>query len=324
MGFDWCKAREFFCDYRGSASGVTEVKDFFNHTLITFSNCSRLVAAVIVIGGGLPVFPLSAPYCVVASVLAESLSMAVALKVAKELRVTTTFWGGGSTASVHAVGPVFLEVGAVSSVLCLFRLWTSLKPSFWVAADFGVLAWLAGVLALSTAFNSWWASLYVPQKALNMVFPLKPLQKICLFSSAEITMADHCSLSPTEPGVSPSTASMSPGILNSWFSCASASGNCPVKLWYSDFKFERLFVQNGWYTGTGQSQSLTRHSFCSSHLLVCHPSNFTEEQCPQLAHSIFWVNVEVRLNNTRWEPTRSNAMTRSSHWMQSTLLTTRL
>jgi hypothetical protein len=54
---------------------------------------------------------------------------------------------GVSTAPDAAVGTAFLEVRAVSSVLCLFRLLTDLKPSSWVAADSGVLDWTAGILA---------------------------------------------------------------------------------------------------------------------------------------------------------------------------------
>jgi hypothetical protein len=74
----------------------------------------------------------------VASALEESVSMVAALRGAKKLRLTTTF-GGVCTASDAAVNTAFLEAGAVSLVLCLFRLRTSLKPSSWVAADFGVL-----------------------------------------------------------------------------------------------------------------------------------------------------------------------------------------
>jgi hypothetical protein len=68
-------------------------------------------------------------------------------------------WGGGGgvKAAEVAGGPAAFEVRAVSSVLCRFRLRTSLKPSSCVdcsPADFGALVWPAGVLALSTAFKS--------------------------------------------------------------------------------------------------------------------------------------------------------------------------
>jgi hypothetical protein len=103
--------------------------------LITFGNCIRLVAAVITIGGGLPLFPGTASSCGVASALEESVSMVAPLRGANKLRVTTTFGGGVCTASEAAVRTAFLEAGAVSSVLCLFRLRTSLKPSSSVAVD---------------------------------------------------------------------------------------------------------------------------------------------------------------------------------------------
>jgi hypothetical protein len=153
MGFDFRKIRQGFCDCPGSVSGVTELEIFFNHTFDCHLQLHQLVAAVIIIGGGLPVFPGTASSCGVASALEESVSMVAGLRGAKKLRVTTTF-GEVSTASGAAVGTALLEVGAVSSVLCLFRLRTSLKPSSWVAADFGVLDWLDRLLALSTAFNS--------------------------------------------------------------------------------------------------------------------------------------------------------------------------
>jgi hypothetical protein len=93
MGFDCRKIRQGFCDYPGSVSGVTELAVFFNHVFITSCNCIRLVAAVITIGGGLPVFPGTASPCGVASALEESVSMVAALRGAKELRVTTTVEG---------------------------------------------------------------------------------------------------------------------------------------------------------------------------------------------------------------------------------------
>jgi hypothetical protein len=55
MVFDCRKIRQGFCDYPGSVSGVTELP--LTTFLITFCNCIRLVAAVITIGGILPVFP---------------------------------------------------------------------------------------------------------------------------------------------------------------------------------------------------------------------------------------------------------------------------
>jgi hypothetical protein len=141
----------------------------------------------------------------VASVLAESVSMSDAWSGAKKFRVTTSL--GGMSTAVHAA--VF-EVGALSFVLCHLHL---LKPSSWVAVDFGVLDWPAGVLAFSTAFNSCTVTVYVPYRALNRFFPLRTLQKFCLFSSAVLTMDDHYSLSPTEAGVYLAISSMSRIIL---------------------------------------------------------------------------------------------------------------
>jgi hypothetical protein len=86
-------------------------------------------------------------------------------------------------------------------VLCHFRLRTSLKPSSWMAADFGVLDWPAGLHSFSTAFNSCRATVYMPYRALNRFFPLRNLQKFCLFSSAVLMVDNHCSLSPTEAAV---------------------------------------------------------------------------------------------------------------------------
>jgi hypothetical protein len=87
------------------------------------------------------------------------------------------------------------------------------------------------------------------------------------------------------------TPSMSPSTLNSFFSCASASGNCPIRLWYSDFKVEREFVQNDWYPDTGMSAIPTRHSVRSSQSLVCHSTNLIEVQCSPLAtQSSVWTS----------------------------------
>jgi hypothetical protein len=52
------------------------------------------------------------------------------------LRLATSL-GGVSTAADAAVGIAFFEVWAVSLVLCRLCLQTSLKPSSWVAVDFG-------------------------------------------------------------------------------------------------------------------------------------------------------------------------------------------
>jgi hypothetical protein len=82
---------------------------------------------------------------------------------------------------------------------------------------------------------------------------VRALQKFCLLSFAALTVDDHCSLSPTEAGVYPATSSMSQSTLNSYFRCASASGNCPISRWYSVFNVIRLSVQNAGYPGTGMS-----------------------------------------------------------------------
>jgi hypothetical protein len=119
---------------------------------------------------------------------------------AKKFRVATSL-GGVSMAADTAVGIAFFEVRAVSFVLCSLHLRTSLKPSSWVAADFGVLDWPAGEFAFSVAFNWCRATVYAPYRALNRVFPVRTLQKFCLFFSAMLTMDDHCLLSPTEAGL---------------------------------------------------------------------------------------------------------------------------
>jgi hypothetical protein len=48
-----------------------------------------------------------------------------------------------------------------------------------------------------------------------------------------LMMDDHCSPSPTEAGLYLAISLMSRITLNSCFSCASASGNCPISCWYS-------------------------------------------------------------------------------------------
>jgi hypothetical protein len=116
-------------------------------------------------------------------------SMSDARSGAKKFRVATSL-RGVSTAENAA----FFDVGTLLFVFCRLRLRTSLKPSSWVAADFGVLNGPAGVLAFSTAFKSCRATVYVPYKALKRFFPLRTLQKFCLISSAVLMMVDHCSV----------------------------------------------------------------------------------------------------------------------------------
>jgi hypothetical protein len=134
----------------------------------------------------------------VASVLTDARSWANKFQVASSL--------GGVSMAVHAP---FFKVGAISFVPCRLRLRNALKPSSWVAADFVVLDWAAGVLAFSMAFNSCRSTVYVPYRSLNKFFPLGTLQKFCQFSSAVLTMDDHCSLSPTEAGEYLAISSMS-------------------------------------------------------------------------------------------------------------------
>jgi hypothetical protein len=63
-------------------------------------------------------------------------SIPVVLSGAKKLWVATTLQGV-STAPDAAAFTAFLEVRAASSVLCRFRLRTSLNQPSWVAGDFG-------------------------------------------------------------------------------------------------------------------------------------------------------------------------------------------
>jgi hypothetical protein len=171
------------------------------------------------------------------------------------LQVATSL--GGVTSAVHAV---FFEVGASSLVLCRLCHRTSLKSSSWLAAHLVVSDLPAGLLTFSRAFNSCRATVYVSYRALNRVFPFRALQKCCLFSSAMFTMEDQCSLYPTKAGVYPATSSMSHTTLDSCFSCASASGNCPRNCQYSDFNVTRLSTQNAWYPSIGASAILVSDS----------------------------------------------------------------
>jgi hypothetical protein len=86
MGFDCRKIRQGFCDYPGSVSGVTELEIFFSHTFDYLCNCIRLVAAMITIGGGLPVFPGTVSSCGVVSALEESVSMGAAMRGRRNYR----------------------------------------------------------------------------------------------------------------------------------------------------------------------------------------------------------------------------------------------
>jgi hypothetical protein len=98
-------------------------------TLVScFCSWIRLTADVRIIGVGLPVFPGGVSLHDVASLLAESVSISVVRSGAKKLRVTTSSCGVLTWADA-AVGIAFLEVGAVSVVLCRLRLRTSWKPS---------------------------------------------------------------------------------------------------------------------------------------------------------------------------------------------------
>jgi hypothetical protein len=75
-----------------------------------------------------------------------------------------------------------------------------------------VLDCTAWVLAFSAAFNSCGAAVYVPQRALNSR-PREGFAVVLPIVFAALTMGDHCSLSPTEVGVYPTTSSMSQNIL---------------------------------------------------------------------------------------------------------------
>jgi hypothetical protein len=154
----------------------------------------------------------------------------------------------------------FFEVGASSLVLCSLSRRTSSKPSSWLAAHLAVSDLPAGLLAFSRVFDSCRAIFYVPYWALNRVFPLRALQKFCLFSSAMFTMEDHCSLSATEAGVCPATSSMSHTTLNSGFSSASDSGNYPSNCRYSEFKDTSFVRPKYWYPVIGASAILASDS----------------------------------------------------------------
>jgi hypothetical protein len=119
----------------------------------------------------------------VTSVSAASASIGVVLKGNKKLRVATSF--GGVTSAAHAA---FFEVGASTLVLFRLRRGTSLKPSCWLAEHLVVSDLPARLLAFSRAFNSCRATVYVPYRALNRVYPFRDLQKFTLFSSAMFTM----------------------------------------------------------------------------------------------------------------------------------------
>jgi hypothetical protein len=186
-------------------------------TFSCFCSRIRLTADVRTIGGGRPGLAGAAASRGVASVWVESVSMSDAWTGAKKFRVATSFVGVST-----AVQAAFFQFGALSCVLYPLRLRISLKPSSCIAPDFGVLDWPAGVLSFCTA------NVYVPYRALNRFFPLRTLQKFCLFSSAVLMMVDHCSLSPTEAGVYLAISSMSRITLSSCFSCALASGNCLI------------------------------------------------------------------------------------------------
>jgi hypothetical protein len=85
------------------------------------------------------------------------------------LRGAKKFWVGTVlevvfTAAESAVGTAFVKVGADSLELCRLRLLTSLKPSSSIVFD-----WPAGACACR-------ATVYVPYRALNRVFPVRALQ----------------------------------------------------------------------------------------------------------------------------------------------------
>jgi hypothetical protein len=68
------------------------------------------------------------------------------------------------------VSAAFLKVPAISKVVCLFRLCTSLKPS---SSIFGCPVCCFN---FRTAFNPFSVTLHVAYSALNSVFPLRDLQ----------------------------------------------------------------------------------------------------------------------------------------------------
>jgi hypothetical protein len=95
---------------------------------MTFCNCIRLVAAVMTIGGALPVLPGVASSWGLTSVPEELVSMLDALRGAKKFRVGTVL-EVVFTAAESAVGTAFFKVGADSLELCRLPLLTSLNPS---------------------------------------------------------------------------------------------------------------------------------------------------------------------------------------------------
>jgi hypothetical protein len=161
-----------------------------------FCSRIRLTADVRTIAGDHPVLAGAAVSRAVASVLAESMSM-----LDSRSGERNSPWRPPLVGVYTAVHGAFFEVGQVSFVLCRLRFPTSLKPNSWVAADVGVLGWPAGVIVFSAVFNPCRVTVYLPLRALNMFFPLRTLQKFCLFSSTFLTVDEHCSHSPTEAGV---------------------------------------------------------------------------------------------------------------------------
>jgi hypothetical protein len=96
-----------------------------------FCSRMRLTADVRTIGGGRPVLAGAVASRGEDSVLAESVSTSHARSGAKKFRVATSL-GGVSTAADTAVSTAFIDVEAVSFVLCRMRLRASLKhPPGW-------------------------------------------------------------------------------------------------------------------------------------------------------------------------------------------------
>jgi hypothetical protein len=179
VGFDGLEIRHASYDDFSSVSSVMEL--FLSLTTICscFRKWIRLVADVWIIGGSLPVLPGTAFSFEVVSVREVSVSMSVALRGAKNFKVTTSLKGIYKVGDVLFCTAVFFEAPAVSSMACRLCLRTSWKPSssfVCCPVEFGELVWSARVFAWSTAFNSSTVTVYVSYRALKSVFSWRGLQ----------------------------------------------------------------------------------------------------------------------------------------------------
>jgi hypothetical protein len=146
----------------------------------------RFVAEVRFMGGGAcPLLLALLSVAGLGSVAGASVSIFTVWRGAKKFFVATFADVSGSV--------TFLGVLAASSVECRFLLPTSLKPSVTLVCP----VWLRVLRIFFSSFN---ITVYVPYSAVNSNLPRRVLEKFSLLSSAELTMAAHSSLSPTDGG----------------------------------------------------------------------------------------------------------------------------